>query len=61
MGHAIIEDLELEATRAELSELCDELGMSIDEANDRALQAGLNADEAALWAQIECLIWLCDQ
>ncbi len=64
MSTAIAEDLaELvrEANRAELAELCAELGMSIDEANDRALQAGLNADEAALWAQIECLIWLCDQ
>ena len=61
MGHAIIEDLELEATRAELSELCDELGMSIDEACDRATLAALSPEEAALWAQIECLIWLCDE
>lgn len=61
MGNATAEDLILDAHLAELRELCDELGMSIDEANDRAELAELSADEAAVWAQIECLLWLCEQ
>ena len=48
MGNATAEDLILDAHLAELRELCDELGMSIDEANDRAELAELEGRLAKL-------------
>lgn len=58
MGTVTVETLTAEQAQAERRRLLDELGMSMDELDERAVDGLLDAQEFHVWRRVRTLDWL---
>jgi hypothetical protein len=58
MGTVTVETLTAEQAQAERRRLLDELGMSMDELEERAADGLLDAQEFRVWRRVRTLDWL---